>query len=226
MAVAVDEPFSVLERSPRSKDGDRSFIENDGVVLAGLAVGLHDDLVFHAGHGPRKCGSPVVEVDVLPSEAEVRSSAVAGGSDECPRNPQPMFICSCPVEERSCLFGGPHWANGLGLWLAWGRGVLCSVVVHQAELHRILQRATDDRVNVPNGSHSKAALALRSALRPAHDRGHCVLRQWLLVGELIGKFLGNGRVAVLLRTEVGDSGIDPRIVSSVRRSVVGDVFAL
>ena len=87
MAVAVDQPFLILERTPRSENAKRAFIEDDGVVLAGLAVWLHDDLVLHTGHGPRERGRAVVEVDVLPPEPKVCSSSIAGCGDEGPRNP-------------------------------------------------------------------------------------------------------------------------------------------
>ena len=157
------------------------------MALAGLAVRLDDDLVIHARHCPGKRCGPGLEVDVAPPKAKVGTSAVARCGDERPRDPEPMLVSPRPREKRARLFGGPHRANGLGLGFAWGRGVPSNVVVHQAELDCIIERAADDRMDVANGSYCysqrgsglnseqvrRRAGATHSLVARCQDGGYC-----------------------------------------------------
>ena len=77
MAGAGGETLLGLERAPDVENGERALIENDGVVLAGLAVGLHDELVVHTGDGPDESGGALLEVDVLPADSEVSAPSVS-----------------------------------------------------------------------------------------------------------------------------------------------------
>ena len=77
MARTEDQPLLILKRTPVAKDGERAFVEHDGVTLTSLSVGLHDDLVIHARHRPGERGGPGREVDVAPPKAELGTSTVA-----------------------------------------------------------------------------------------------------------------------------------------------------
>jgi len=159
------------------------------VVVAGLAVGLDDELVVDAGDGPdERCGA-LVEVDVLPANSEVRASAVAGGGDECPRDPVAVVLGAGPDEEGAGLLGCPHWPGDPCLGLAWGSGVSGDVVVDEAELHGVLERPADDGVDVADGAHGQVPLVLRRLFGAADDRCDGVLAEGLLVGELLGELL-------------------------------------
>jgi len=219
VAGAVGESFLVLERAPGLEDGERSLVEDDGVVLARLAVGLDDELMVHAGDGPGQCSGSLLEIDVLPPESEVGAAAVTGSGDECPCDPVPVLVRSCPGEESPSLVSGPHRADDLRLGLSWRAGVAGDVVVDEAEFDCVFERTADDGVDVPNGPHSQVSLVLRGLLRAPHDRGDGVFREWLVIGELVGEGLCDLSVAHSLLPEVGDAGIDLRIVSPVRRLV-------
>ncbi len=77
MACPGGEAFLVLERAPGLEDGESALVEDDGVVLAGFAVGLDDEMVVDACDVPGECGGALVEVDVLPAQSEVRATPVA-----------------------------------------------------------------------------------------------------------------------------------------------------
>ena len=82
---------------------------------AGLAVGLDDDLVGHAGDAEDELGGSFVEVVVLPPEAEVGASAVSGGGDERERVGVLVAGVAAPFEEAAGLVAGPARAERLGI---------------------------------------------------------------------------------------------------------------
>ncbi|MCP4963804.1 MAG: hypothetical protein GY926_01045 [bacterium] len=81
-------------------------------------------------------------------------------------------------------------------------------------------------MDVPNGADGEVPLILRGILRAAHDGCDCVLRQRLLVWELVGKGLGDRSVANALSSKVGDAWIDLGAVAPVRRIVGGHLLLL
>ena len=77
VAFAGSEALLVLAGSPGFEHGEGSLVDDDLVVGAGLAVGLHHDLVVDAGDGPDQSGGPGVEIEVLPAQAEVGAASIA-----------------------------------------------------------------------------------------------------------------------------------------------------